>query len=152
MSCATGEVSGQSAQLHILIKHSMIVFTFDSQAVQGGTKSATAMAHSDQTSSWLDCMQLLWTPGYPRSLLYTQYGSGSFCGPILQSAIFRRVVWSKPLRVKKFYSKLCARYSEDIQRTSVYPWYSECLQVFASGDRLFCTGKFDHSDHSLTRL
>ena len=90
--------------------------------------------------------------------IYLQYGSGkrtnfffSFRGPILQSAIFRRVVWSKPFRVKKIYSKLCARYSEDIQRTSVYPWYSECLRVFASGDRLFCTGKFDHSDHSLTR-
>ena len=53
--------------------------------------------------------------------LELQYGSGkrtnfffSFRGPILQSAIFRRVVWSKPFRVKKIYSKLCARYSEDI--------------------------------------
>ena len=50
-------------------------------------------------------------------------------GPILQSAIFRQLVWSKPLRVKKFYSKLCARYSEDIPRTSVYSWYSEYLRV-----------------------
>ena len=23
------------------------------------------------------------------------------------------------------------------------------FEVFASGDKLFCTGKFDHSDHSL---
>ena len=62
------------------------------------------------------------------------------------------MVWSKPLRVKKFYWKLCAWYSEDIPRTSVYPWYMylECLQVFVSGDRLFCTGKFDHLDHSLS--
>ena len=39
----------------------------------------------------------------------------------VKEPIFFFISRSKPLRVKKFYSKLCARYSEDIQRTSVYP-------------------------------
>ena len=77
---------------------------------------------------------LSWKPGQIESLsIELQYGSGkkknSIHRPILQSSIFRRVVWSKPLCVKKFYAKLCAWYSEDIPRTSVYPCYSECLRV-----------------------
>ena len=41
-SCATSEDSGQSAQLKILIKNSLIVFNFDSRAVQSEIKCATA--------------------------------------------------------------------------------------------------------------
>ena len=39
-------------------------------AIQSGINSATATAHSDQTLRWSYSMHLLWTPDYPRSLLY----------------------------------------------------------------------------------
>ena len=51
-------------------EHSLIVFTFDTQAVQSGINSVTATTHSDEALCWSYSMHLLWTPGYPRSLLY----------------------------------------------------------------------------------
>ena len=51
-------------------EHSLIVFTFDSRAVQSGINSVTVTSHSDQTLRWSYSMHLLRTAGYPRSLLY----------------------------------------------------------------------------------
>ena len=51
-------------------EHSLIVFTFDSRAVQSGINSVTVTSHSDQILRWSYSMHLLRTPGYPRSLLY----------------------------------------------------------------------------------
>ena len=51
-------------------EHSLIIFTFDSRAVQSGINSVTVTSHSDQIIRWSYSMLLLRTPGYPRSLLY----------------------------------------------------------------------------------
>ena len=51
-------------------EHSLIVFTFDSRAVQSGINSVAVTSHSDQIFRWSYSMHLLRTPGYPRSLLY----------------------------------------------------------------------------------
>ena len=51
-------------------ERSLIVFTFDSRAVQSGINSMTVTSHSDQILRWSYSMHLLRTPGYPRSLLY----------------------------------------------------------------------------------
>ena len=51
-------------------EHSLIVFTFDSRAVQSGINSVTVASHSDQILRWSYSMHLLRTPGYPRSLLF----------------------------------------------------------------------------------
>ena len=58
-SCATSEDSCQSANCTFWQKHSLVIFTFDSQAIQSGINSATATAHSDQTLRWSYSMHLL---------------------------------------------------------------------------------------------
>ena len=54
----------------ILIKAFADVCTLDSWAIQSGINSAIATAHSDQTLCGSYSMHLLWTPGYPITLLY----------------------------------------------------------------------------------
>ena len=73
-------------------EHSLIVFTFDSRAVQSGINSVTVTSHSDQILRWSYSMHLLRTPGYPRSLLYI---------------VGRCTNWPESLLVALYYSTFC---------------------------------------------
>ena len=72
----------------------LIVFTFDSRAVQSGINSVTVTSHSDQILRWSYSMHLLRTPGYSRSLLYI---------------VDRCTDWSESLLVARtlYYSTFC---------------------------------------------
>ena len=81
-------------------EHSLIVFTFDSRAVQSGINSATVASHSDQILRWSYSMHLLRTPGYPRSLLYivgrcTDWPESLLVARTLYYSMFCRLVHCK---------------------------------------------------------